>query len=358
MEETVPQVLRVACCPSHHLHCRSPRTSGRLMHPLRGFLVGEAANPGPARRLPRKTTTPAARSRSQLASSSPLRSTSSREGLADTCMEDTLPAPRSASEPPRNAPHALSADTLVDDTETPGGALEEAIASEPPASSSAANTAVHASPLASAFLHATQPIEALEHLLGDELEEQIPSHGIALPSAISLQRENGKEAVLCCNYLSSRKTYRYQIRSQPALLGPDRRTQFAALQAWTQQHGAALAAESRTHLKQVVLEWQDNRHQHARAPTGADHHPEAPSAGSAPLSWSQFDTISAANIRVQRHIPSSLHAALKEHLRVSWVLLQTSAPHDGGVNREQPNSYDVLFILPKLLWALPPSRAP
>eukprot|EP00971_Amphidinium_carterae_P025747 508045-Amphidinium_carterae.2 len=142
-------------------------------------------------------------------------------------------------------------------------------------------------------------------MAGEGSEEPALLPGIALPSAISLQRDSGKEAVLRCNYLSSRKKYRYQVRSQPALLGPDRRTQFAGLQAWTQQHSAALAAESRTHLKQVVLEWQERRHQHCHAPSGESLPHAVPASDLTPLSWSQFDAISGANIRVQRNTPCS-----------------------------------------------------
>eukprot|EP00971_Amphidinium_carterae_P216742 4302737-Amphidinium_carterae.1 len=139
------------------------------------------------------------------------------------------------------------------------------------------------------------------------------------------------------------------------MLGPDRRTQFSALQAWTQQHSAALAEDSRKHLKQVILEWQDSRHRHAQAPAGHNLPQDDSIHASPPLSWAQFDAICAANIRVQRHIPSSVQAATKEHIR---ALLQTFAPNHGGASREQPNHYDLLFVLPKLLWALPASKLP
>eukprot|EP00971_Amphidinium_carterae_P202773 4023919-Amphidinium_carterae.1 len=66
-----------------------------------------------------------------------------------------------------------------------------------------------------------------------------------------------------------RRTYRFQVRSQPALIGADRRTQFSPLQALTQQHSAALDADSQAHLKQTVLDWLDNRPQQSQAPSGA-----------------------------------------------------------------------------------------
>eukprot|EP00971_Amphidinium_carterae_P023549 464645-Amphidinium_carterae.2 len=335
------QSLFLAVLADGH-HCR-PRVSRRSAHPLRGVRVGEASHPGPGHRLPKKTTTSSQGARNHDSGTSSRRSSSSsssRQSIDSTRMDVTPPGERSASEPPMHA-HT----SCLNEAHAPGASalaytLEDSPDIDATAPDSSAAADFHASPLASAFQHATQPVEVQEPIAGDGNEEPTLLPGIALPSAISLQRDSGKEAVLRCNYLSSRKTYcnRYQVRSQPALLGPDRRTQFAALQAWTQQHSAALAAESRTHLKEVVLEWQERRHQHAHAPSGESKPHAVPASDSSPLSWSQFDAISGANIRVQRNIPCSLHTALKEQIR---VLLQTSAPNHGKANREQPNAYDL-----------------
>eukprot|EP00971_Amphidinium_carterae_P221588 4398562-Amphidinium_carterae.1 len=50
-----------------------------------------------------------------------------------------------------------------------------------------------------------------------------------------------------------------------------------------------------------------------------------------------------------------MHAALKEQIR---IMLHTSTPTEGGDNREEPTAYDLIFLLPKLLWAVPPGHAP
>eukprot|EP00971_Amphidinium_carterae_P338163 6475371-Amphidinium_carterae.1 len=91
----------------------TPRATHRSLHPLRGVRIGEATNPGPAHRLPKKTTTTAAQASAAMAGTSSLRSDSGRCANEDTVIDCTQSTRRSASAPPNATPQEGHTPSIV-----------------------------------------------------------------------------------------------------------------------------------------------------------------------------------------------------------------------------------------------------
>eukprot|EP00971_Amphidinium_carterae_P082613 1634162-Amphidinium_carterae.3 len=110
---------------------------------------------------------------------------------------------------------------------------------------------------------------------------------------------------------------RYQVRSKPALIGQDRKSQLAALQAWLRAHEQEITADSVTLIQKLLTSWQDQR-QHAAAEPAAGHpRTQEDAHASERLSWQQFNDIASWIVPTQRHLPKALQSTVRTLLRGS-----------------------------------------
>eukprot|EP00971_Amphidinium_carterae_P045098 887291-Amphidinium_carterae.1 len=93
----------------------------------------------------------------------------------------------------------------------------------------------------SSSTHAAQP--QVEPDIAPDDDEAPPPQTV-LPAAVQLHRSTGGEITLRCNYLTTRGAYRYQVRSKPPLIGQDKKSQLAALQAWLRSHEHEITEDS------------------------------------------------------------------------------------------------------------------
>eukprot|EP00971_Amphidinium_carterae_P050322 991513-Amphidinium_carterae.1 len=147
-------------------------------------------------------------------------------------------------------------------------------------------------------------------------DDEAPPPQTVLPAALQLHRSTGGEITLRCNYLTTRGAYRYQVRSKPPLIGQDKKTQLAALQAWLRAHEPEITEDSTRLLRDLLAGAQLQRQQEATAPVVRPEPPQSHATDSERLTWDQYRDILAWLVPTQRHLPKALQATNRTPLPV------------------------------------------